>query len=227
MQCPGGDAVQSLLRPHAFQRADAADDADFYAEPRLVQHLDVQARAFVNRIYRRFIGPDMEVLDLMSSWVSHLDGVPASVRVTGLGMNAEELAANPQLAAARVHDLNRDPRLPYAANSFDAVICSASVEYLVQPGAVFTEVARVLRPGGRFIVTFSDRWFPPKVIRLWPELHPFERMALVLEYFRGSGRYGELATESWRGWPRPAGDKYYPRCRHADPVFAVWGVCSP
>ena len=81
----------------------------------------------------------------------------------------------------------------------------------------------MLKPGGRCIFTFSDRWFPPKVIRLWTELHPFERMGLVLEYFRRTGQFGELATESWRGWPRPEDDKYYPQRRTADPVFAVSG----
>lgn len=79
------------------------------------------------------------------------------------------------------------------------VICSVSVEYLVRPLEVFAEVGRVLKPGGRFIITFSDRWFPSKVIQLWTELHPFERMALVLEYFRRSGQFSDLATESRRG----------------------------
>jgi SAM-dependent methyltransferase len=224
MQCPSGEAAASLLHAHAFDREDGSDDAGFYRTPRLVQHIDSRARASINHIYRRFIQPDMRVLDLMSSRESHLDGIADSVRVTGLGMNAAELEANPRLSAMQVHDLNRQPVLPYDAESFDVVICSASVEYLVQPLAVFADVARVLRPGGRLIVTFSDRWFSPKVIRLWTELHPFERMGLVLEYFRNSGRFSGLATESWRGRPRPADDKYYPRRLLADPVYAVWGV---
>jgi SAM-dependent methyltransferase len=139
-------------------------------------------------------------------------------------MNATELAANPRLAGWLLHDLNREPCLPFADDSFDVVICSASVEYLLQPRTIFSEAGRVLGAGGRFIVTLSDRWFPPKVTRLWTELHPFERMGLVLDYFRHSGCFGELATESWRGWPRPADDKYYPRSLLADPVYAVWGV---
>jgi SAM-dependent methyltransferase len=159
----------------------------------------------------------------MCSWVSHLDGIADTVRVSGLGMNAAELTENPQLADYAIQDLNREPRLPYDDSSFDVVICSVSVEYLVSPFAVFAEVARVLKPGGRCIVTFSDRWFPPKVIRLWTELHPFERMGLVLEYFRQSGQFTGMTTESWRGWPRPEDDKYYPRRRTADPVFAVSG----
>lgn len=226
MQCRPDNGPVSFIHEQAFERTDNSDDADFYGTPRLVQHVDSQARAFINRIYRRFIPADTQVLDLMSSWVSHLDGVPASAQVTGLGMNAAELDANPQLAASLLHDLNEEPRLPFADASYDTVICSVSVEYLVNPFEVFSEVARVLRPGGRFIVTFSDRWFPPKVTRLWTELHPFERMGLVLEYFRQTGQFSALATESCRGWPRPANDKYYPQRLLADPVYAVWGQRS-
>jgi SAM-dependent methyltransferase len=157
----------------------------------------------------------------MSSWVSHLDGIADSATVSGLGMNAAELVENPHLADYVIQDLNVEPRLPYDDGSFDVVVCSLSVEYLVSPFDVFDEVARVLKPGGRCIVTFSDRWFPPKVIRLWTELHPFERMGLVLEYLRRTGHFSGMVTESWRGWPRPEDDKYYPQRRTADPVFAV------
>jgi SAM-dependent methyltransferase len=169
------------------------------------------------------LAPGARALDLMSSWVSHLDGIADTATVSGLGMNAAELAENPRLADYVVQDLNREPRLPYADGSFDVVICSVSVEYLASPFDVFAEVARVLKPGGQFIVTFSDRWFPPKIIRLWTELHPFERMGLVLEYFHRSGHFTGMATESWRGRPRPEDDKYYPQRRTADPVFTVSG----
>ena len=227
MQCRPDSRNVSLIHPHAFDRMDSSDDAGFYQAPRLVHHVDSRARAFISQIYGRFIAPEMQVLDLMSSWVSHLEGVPGSVEVTGLGMNQAELEANPRLARSLLHDLNKQPRLPFDDASFDAVVCSVSVEYLVRPLEVFAEVGRVLKPGGRFIITFSDRWFPPKVIQLWTELHPFERMALVLEYFRHSGQFCDLATESWRGWPRPADDKYATRRLLADPVFAVWGARCP
>jgi hypothetical protein len=221
MQCrPAGGSVE-FIHPRAFVREDDSTDADFYRTPRLVQHIDAAARAIINRRYRRSIAPNANVLDLMSSWVSHLDGIADSVTVSGLGMNAAELSENPRLADYLVQDLNRDPRLPYADGCFDVVICSVSVEYLVLPFDVFAEVARVLKPGGQCIVTFSDRWFPPKVIGLWTELHPFERMGLVLEYFRRTRQFTAMTTESWRGWPRPANDKYYQQRRTADPVFAV------
>jgi SAM-dependent methyltransferase len=98
-----------------------------------------------------------------------------------------------------------------------------SIEYLVDPMAIFEEISRVLRPGGQFIVTFSNRWFPPKAVSIWSELHEFERMGLVLEYFLRSGRFNHLHTYSMRGLPRPHGDKYFPSLMYSDPVYAVWG----
>lgn len=119
----------------------------------------------------------------MSSWRSH---VPQNLKLDsliGFGLNREEMLQNPQLTDHVIHDLNRDPSLPLIDNEFDAVICTVSVEYLIHPFEVFREIARILKPDGFFIVTFSNRWFPPKVIRIWSELHDFERIGLVLEYF--------------------------------------------
>jgi SAM-dependent methyltransferase len=122
-----------------------------------------------------------------------------------------------------VHDLNEDPRLPFEDQRFDAVICSVSVEYMIRPFNVFQDVARILRPGGSFIHTFSNRWFPPKAISIWAELSEFERMGLTLEYFLRSGVYRNLETYSARGWNRPETDRYFPEIPAADPVYAVWG----
>jgi SAM-dependent methyltransferase len=205
-----------------FQRMDPREDSLFYAEPRFVQHLDTQAIAHVSAIYSRMLQPGSTVLDLMSSWVSH---VPASheLKLCGLGMNADELAKNPLLHERLVQDLNVTPSLPFMENSFDSVICTASVEYLLQPVAVFSEVRRVLKPGGQFVLTFSDRWFPTKVIYLWTELHPFERMGLVLAYLRAAGGFEHLGTESIRYYPRPVDDPHAEERAFSDPVYAVWG----
>jgi SAM-dependent methyltransferase len=92
-----------------------------------------------------------------------------------------------------------------------------------QPTEFFAEVARVLRPGGMFVVTFSNRWFEPKAISVWKDIHEFERMGLVLEYFRRSAQFTSLATTSVRGLPRPRNDRYYGRIQHADPFYGVWG----
>ncbi len=209
--------------PAAFNREDETPDPEFYGKPRLVTHIDDRAIEEITAIYGRFLKPGMDVLDLMSSWRSHLPETPAPGSVTGLGMNAEEMADNPQLTDHAVHDLNADPRLPFNDGAFDLVICTVSVEYLTDPVPVFKDVRRVLRPGGYFVVTFSNRWFPPKAIRLWTELHELERMGLVLDYFHRAGGFADLESYSVRGWPRPATDKYFPGLVLSDPVYAVWG----
>jgi SAM-dependent methyltransferase len=222
MQVPPAEAAACYLPEGALTRQDETDDRAFYARPRLVHHLDAACRAAIASLFGRFLAPGMRVLDLMSSWESHLPDTPAEVEVCGLGMNAEELAANARLAARVVHDLNADPLLPYADASFDLALCTASVEYLTQPQRVFAEVRRVLRPGGRFVLTFSDRWFPPKAIRVWSELHPYERLGLVLWLLREAG-FSDLHSETLRGLARPEGDPYRGERDYSDPLFAAWG----
>ncbi len=187
--------------PGFFARVDESDDALFYGPPRLVTHIDDATIAALTAYYREVLGPGADVLDLMSSWVSHL---PANVplgRVAGLGMNAAELAANARLTERLVHDLNADPELPYDDGSFDAALCAVSIQYLIRPVDVFAEVGRVLRPGGRAVVSLSHRCFPTKAIRAWHVLPAEARIALVAEYFARAGGFAaaELVDRSPRG----------------------------
>ena len=187
-----------------FVRPDEQDDAIFYKDPRFITHIDSQAQEMIKTLYGNLLQPGMRVLDLMSSWRSH---VPESLdlkALVGLGMNREEMADNPQLTDIVVHDVNTDPKLPFEDHFFDAVICTVSVEYMTRPFEVFADVARILKPNGYHIHTFSNRWFPPKAIRLWTELSEFERMGLVLEYYLETGAYRNLQT-------------------YSAPVYAVWG----
>jgi len=213
----------AFFQDDAFVRPDERPDEQFYAQPRLVSHLDRQARQTITGLYGKLLRPGWRVLDLMSSWQSHLPESHGYTQVIGLGLNDAELRRNPQLTGHLCHDLNEAPYLPFGEASFDAVVCTASVEYLTRPLEVFAEVRRVLRPGGIFVVTFSNRWFPPKVIRIWTELLDYERLGLVLECFLQVGGFTDLATFSARGWPRPPEDKYFPQVRFSDPVFAAWG----
>lgn len=206
----------------AFTRDDEKSDQVFYKNPRMVNHIDETARQQIGELYGRFLKPGSRILDLMASWNSHYQLKPGSAEVVGLGLNEEELAANPLLTESVLQDLNSQPILPFPDNHFDAATCTVSIEYLIDPVTVLNEVARVLKPGGVFVITFSDRWFPPKAINLWKELHPFERVALVIDYFKKSGDFTGLQTESIRGYPRPVSDWSPSGRSHADPVFAVW-----
>lgn len=172
-----------------FDRVDESPDPLFYAAPRLVVHIDDATIAALTRAYRELVAPGANVLDLMSSWVSHLPEDVAYGRVAGLGMNAHELERNPRLTDFAVHDLNADPRLPYADASFDALLCAVSVQYLTRPVEVFADAARVLRPGGRALVALSHRCFPTKAIRAFHVVEARARPRLVAEYLARSGGF--------------------------------------
>jgi hypothetical protein len=206
-----------------FIRENTDDDAVFYQAPRLVSHIDATAITTVSQLYSEIAKPGMAVLDLMSSWESHLPSEYDFSTVTGVGMNAEEMGKNPRLNDFIVHDLNKTPELPFQNGSFDMIICTVSVEYLTQPARVFKEVSRLLRPGGYFAVSFSNRWFQPKTIGIWPLLHEFERLGLVIDFFIQSNGFKNLKTLSSRRFPRPESDKYYDTLLYSDPVYAVWG----
>jgi len=219
---PNGSPTDFGDTSSGMSRMDERDDTAFYANPRLVQHLDARAIETVNALYQRLIPAQADVLDLMASYDSHLQGCALrSLHV--LGMNDEELNANEAATAQVVQDLNRLQTLPFDDASLDAVVCTASVEYLIQPRDIFTEVLRVLRPGGLFVPTFSNRWFPTKAIQVWGELHEFERLGMVTQWLQQAG-FDRLHTLSSRGWPRPEDDPRYGETAVSDPVYAVWGL---
>ena len=175
------------LPPQAFRKIDDDDDAVFYAPARLVTHIDAAAIAALTAFYCTEIPPGGVILDLMSSWVSHLPPDLAATEIIGHGMNAVELAANPRLTRWFVQDLNRDPVLPLADAACDAALCCVSVQYLQNPIAVFTQVARVLRPGAPFIVSFSNRCFPTKAVAVWHGLNAEGHARLVAGYCARAG----------------------------------------
>ena len=148
----------------------------------------------MTQLYREHLPAGGAVLDLMSSWISHLPMDVSYGRVTGLGMNADELAANPHLDGWIVHDLNAEPRLPFAEGTFDGATCCVSIDYLVQPVAVLRDLARVLRPGAPLVVTFSNRRFPTKVIALWEALDDAGHARLVEQYLREAGGWDAVVA---------------------------------
>jgi len=176
-----------------FEREDETADLLFYGEPRFVAHIDDDTIAALTAYYREFLPPGSRVLDLMSSWISHLPAVDYA-RVSGLGMNERELAANPRLTDAVVHDLNADPRLPYEVAAFDRAVIAVSIQYLVRPLEVLRDLARVLAPGGRVAIAMSHRCFPTKAILAFRALGPGDRVRLVSAYLHHAG-FVDIAFE--------------------------------
>jgi SAM-dependent methyltransferase len=186
----------------AFDKADRSPDADFYREPRFVVHIDDGAIAAVTAVYAEVLPRGGAILDLMSSWVSHLPGDAEYKSVIGHGMNASELAANDRLSRWFVQDLNENPVLPLETATFDAACLCVSVQYLQRPVEVFREVARVLRPGSPFVVSFSNRCFPTKAVAIWQVLAGPDQQILVGRYMKEAG----YAALSARAWTPPRGD---------------------
>jgi len=227
MQLPLAQAASDFWYAEAMGRLDDRPDEVFYQRPRLVHHLDRHCRAQIEALYGSLIPAGGQVLDLMSSWVSHLDRIDPTCRVTGLGMNEAEMASNPRLAERLIRDLNADPTLPFAKARFDAVVCTASFEYLTAPRRIVAEIARVLKPGGTCIITFSDRWFPTKAVQVWTEVHPYERLGYVLASLMSDERLHDFNSYSRRGLPRPEDDSRAGELELSDPLFAVWAQRRP
>jgi SAM-dependent methyltransferase len=190
-----------------FNRVDESDDDLFYLQPRLVVHIDDQAIQATTDLYREFLPFDGEILDLMSSWRSHLPPEADYRRVVGLGMNEGELLQNPQLTDYVVHNLNAIPQLPFDDASFDGCVLAVSVQYLTRPIDVFRDVGRVLRPGAPFITVFSNRMFPTKAVAIWHSLDDYGHIQLVGQYYHLADCFREI--RAFDRTPRKGGDPLY------------------
>ncbi|MCO5189273.1 MAG: class I SAM-dependent methyltransferase [Anaerolineae bacterium] len=191
-----------------FDREDEGDDAQFWGMPRANRFVDEAGQTTLAALYRELVPEDGLVLDLMAGWESHLSA-DATGELFGLGLNSAELAANPRLAERVIHDLNRDPALPYPEAYFDAVLCAGSIEYVIHPLAVFSEANRILKAGGPLIVSFSERSYAAKVLSGWKLLNAAQRVALVASYFTLTGNWDAPNTRF----------KVLP---DSDPLFMVW-----
>ncbi|MBA2534432.1 MAG: methyltransferase type 11 [Rubrobacter sp.] len=196
----------------AFKRTDETPDEEFYRTPRLVTHIDEGAIAAVTQLYRELFPFGGEILDLMSSWVSHLPPEVEYRRVIGLGMNGVELRRNERLDSYIVQNLNTNPLLPLGTGEFDGAGICVSIDYLTRPVEVLSEVGRVLKPGAPLVVTFSNRCFPTKAVEIWHRLDDVGHMRLVEDYFREAGNFEDV-----RSLDRS------PRRLFSDPLYAVVG----
>lgn len=195
------------LYPEFFRREDELPDGLFYEKPRLyVHHIDEDARKAVSSLYRELL-PEGHILDFMAGWESHL---PIGFKqVTGLGLNKVELEHNLQLSRHYVHDINHSDALPFETEQFDGAVCTVSVQYMTRPGETFAEIARSLKPGVPFIVTFSNRMFPSKAVLAWRSSNDAAHIRLVKSYFAQARAFGEAKT-------------HYFVPKEGDPVYAVW-----
>ena len=206
------DARSGPFPDDFFRRQDESLDPIFYADPRLVVHIDEPAVEAVKAYLADVLPPGGVVLDLMSSWRSHLPDAYESGRVIGLGLNRIEMQENPRLNERVVHDLNADPVLPFDGGRFDAVLVTVSIQYLTKPVDVFREVRRVLKVGGSCHVIFSDRMFPTKAVAIWQSLpQPEKRAGLIAAYF-----------DEAEGWSEPEFlDRSPAHDGSGDPVYVV------
>ena len=196
----------------AFRRHDESPDEEFYRAPRLVTHIDDRAIAAVTQLYRENFPADGVILDLMSSWVSHLPPEAEYRRVIGVGMNEEELKRNPRLDGRLVRNLNREPLLPFDDAEFDGAGICVSIDYLTRPVEVLREVGRVLKVGAPLVVTFSNRCFPTKAVAVWHELGDAGHVRLVEGYLREAGNFEDVQDHDRS-----------PRRMFSDPLYAVVG----
>lgn len=197
--------------PQFFERMDEDDDRVFYQYPRKVVHIDDSAIAAAGRLFQALVPPNAVVLDLMSSWRSHWPAGHPKARMTGLGLNREEMDDNPDLDEVIVHDVNRDIALPFADETFDAALLTVSAQYLTSPIDTFREVNRILKPGGIFIVSFSNRMFPTKAVYIWRASSDRGRVDLVGTYMEEAGNFEDIQGIFANPQDSPPGD----------PLFAV------
>ncbi len=181
-----------LYPPELFRRQDESDDRLFYAEPRLVVHIDYPAIGAISAYLSDELPPDGVILDLMSSWRSHMPSDLPVRRLIGIGLNDAELNENPQLDERIIHDLNANPALPVEDGTLDAAVITVSIQYMTKPVEVFRDVNRILKPEASFHVIYSNRMFPTKAIAIWQSLDDRRRAQLIASYFQNSGGWGNI-----------------------------------
>ena len=194
-----------------FQREDESDDGVFYTQPRLVVHINDYAIEAIRQYFSQELPENGSILDLMSSWRSHMPHEPRGRWTVGLGMNEVEMRENPQLDDFVIHDLNKRPKLPFQDQVFDAAVVTVSVQYMTRPVEVFSEVRRLLKDGASFHVIYSNRMFPTKAVAIWRSLDDYRRGQLVGGYFVSSGGWDDITIRD-----------ISPEIGHyADPVYVV------
>ena len=199
----------------AMQRYDETSDFFFYSQPRFVTHIDDSAIGALTKYYATVFPPSgtagTKLLDICSSWISHYPPDYTATKISGLGMNESELKRNPILTDYAVRDLNEDPTLPYDDDTFDVVTNAVSIDYLTRPVEVLKEAARVLKPGGVAIMSFSNRCFPTKAVSIWTSTGDIDHIWIVGAYFHYS-----------KSFEAPDAKDISPAPGKSDPMYVVF-----
>tara|TARA_Y100001968_G_C19149994_1_gene615706 strand:- start:39 stop:692 length:654 start_codon:yes stop_codon:yes gene_type:complete len=164
-----------VLTYYQRQKEDNKDDEIFYSNPRFVYHLDKSFRNRLTSLYSEYLKPNTILLDLMSSWVSHLPENITFKKVLGHGLNKIELAANKRLDEYWVQNFNKDQILPLEDSSVDYCTLVAGWQYLQYPELISSELKRIIKPNGQLIISFSNRAFWQKSPRIWVEGSSLDR----------------------------------------------------
>ena len=101
-------------------KTDISDDEIFYQQPRFVHHLSASFRNRLTSLYSEYLLNHHIILDLMSSWVSHLPSNISYKKVIGHGMNEAELSSNERLDRFFVQNLNKKQNMPCLLYTSDA-----------------------------------------------------------------------------------------------------------
>jgi len=203
------------LGPNHLERSDERSDSIFYDQPRLVTHIDDYAIESLAKYYSENLESNTNLVDLCSSWISHLPKTLDFSQVIGIGMNEQELQKNSRLTKYYVHDLNKNPELKMIPDeSIDTVLCAVSVDYLIRPFEVFSEVYRILKPGGSFIVSFSNRMFGTKVIKAWLYSRDEAHLYIATYYFQASAPWNKIIVS----------DITEKSADHRDPMYTLQGI---
>lgn len=208
--------LSDQLGSNHLERMDKRSDTIFYEQPRFVTHIDDFAIESLAKYYSEHLEINSKLVDLCSSWVSHLPKSHSFQEVIGIGMNEKELQKNPRLTKYYVHDLNKNPNLikMVPEESVDAVLCAVSVDYLIRPFELFSQVHKILKPGGSFILSFSNRMFATKVISAWLQTQDPEHLFIATYYFQGSASWNKVIVSDITDISNV----------HRDPMYVVHGV---
>ncbi len=203
-----------MQAPFEFGQSIFFDDYPFKFTDKvdvIKSQIDDTTTKKIKKIHTKLLPKYSKILDVMADQESYLADDYESGLLVGIGKNEETLSENKRLNTFSIHDINENLPLPFEDNSFDDAICTLSICSFIDPIKVFQEIARVVANGGKFIISFTDVDNSNLTISLWGQLHPFERMQLVLEYFQKSELFSEVTTYSQREIKQNS-------------VYTVWGT---